>query len=128
MQDYIKPLLSRKLSHIVLHTGTNDLQNELDAEQIADKIFELGRNIVNSGTSCTISTLVERQDELNSMVRDVNKFLIQNLPREPSIIENSSLTASYHLNASGLHLNRKGDGALALNIIRHIKSHSLGNK
>ena len=79
MQDYIKPLLSRKPSRIVLHTGTNDLLNELDAEQIADKIFELGRKIVNSGTSCTISTLVERQDELNSMVRDVNKFLIQNL-------------------------------------------------
>ena len=128
MQDYIKPLLSRKPSRIVLHTGTNDLLNELNAEQIADKIFELGRKIVNSGTSCTISTLVERQDELNSMVRDVNKFLIQNLPRELSIIDNSNLTASYHLNASGLHLNRKGDGALALNIIRHIKSHSLGNK
>ena len=100
----------------------------LDAEQIADKIFELGRNIVNSGTSCTISTLVERQNELNSMVRDVNKFLLQNLPRELSIIDNSNLAAGYHLNVSGLHLNRNGDGALALNIIRHIKSHSLGNK
>ena len=77
MQDYIKPLLSRKPSRIVLHTGTNDLQNELDAEQIANKVFELGRNIVNSGTSCTISTLVERQDELNSMVRDVDKFLTE---------------------------------------------------
>ena len=60
------------------------------------------------------------------MVRDVNKFLIQNLPHELSIIDNSNLTASYHLNAS--NLNRQGIGELALNITRHVKSHSLGNE
>ena len=45
------------------------------------------------------------------------------MPPEISTIDNSNISNNYHLNSSGLHLNRKGDGALALNIIKHVKAH-----
>ena len=102
MQDYVKQLLSRKPSRIVLYTGTNDLQNELDAEQIADKIFELGRNIVNSGTSCTTDLNTGRKARRAQLYGKTCKYiLIWNLSRE---LDNSNWTASYYLNGSGLHL------------------------
>ena len=40
---------------------------------------------------------------------------------EITIIDNSNITLN-HLNRSGLHLNKRGDGALALNIINFIKA------
>ena len=93
--------------------------NSLDAEDVANKIIELGINIADTGTRCSIS----RRDELESMVRNVNNSLAKNMQPEISTIDNSNISNNYHLNSSGLHLNRKGDGALALNIIKHVKAH-----
>ena len=45
------------------------------------------------------------------------------MPPEISTIDNNNINNNYHLNSCGLHLNRKGDGALALNIIKHVKAH-----
>ena len=45
------------------------------------------------------------------------------MPPEICTIDNSNISNSYHLNSSGFHLNRKGDGALALTIIKHVKAH-----
>ena len=120
MHHYLKPLLARKPDHVILHCGTNNLMNSLDAEDIANKIIELGRNIADTGTRCSISMLISRRDELESMVRNVNNCLAKNMPPEISTIDNSNISNNYHLNSSGLHLNRKGDGALALNIIKHV--------
>ena len=54
MHHYLKPLLARRPDHIILHCRTNNLMNSLDAEDVANKIIELGRNVVNTGTRCSI--------------------------------------------------------------------------
>ena len=41
MHHYLKPLLARKPDHVILHCGTNNLMNSLDAEDVANKIIEL---------------------------------------------------------------------------------------
>ena len=97
--------------------------NRLDSADAANKIIELGRNVAETVTRCSISMLVSRRDELESMVRNENNCLAKNMPPEISIIDNSNISNNYHLNPSGLHLNRKGDGAFALNMIKHIKAH-----
>ena len=123
MHHYLKLLLARKPDHVILHCSTDNLMNSLDAEDVANKIIELGRNIADTGTRFSILMLVSRRDELESMVRNVNNRLAKNMPPEISTIDNSNISNNYHLNSSGLHLNRKGDGALALNIIKHVKVH-----
>ena len=123
MHHYLKPLLARKPDHVILHCGTNNLTNSLDAEDVANKIIELGRNIADTGTRCSILMLISRRDELEFMVRNVNSCLAKNMPPDISTIDNRNISNNYHLTSSGLHLNRKGDGALALNIIKHVKAH-----
>ena len=44
MHRYLKPLLARKPDHVILHCGTNDLMNSLDAEDFANKIIELEKS------------------------------------------------------------------------------------
>ena len=66
--------------------------------------------------------LISRRDELESMVRNVNNSLAKYMPPVISTIDNSNISDNYRLNSSCLHLNRKGDGALALNIIEHVKA------
>ena len=73
MEYFLKPLLERKPSHIILHVGTNDLTQGSSCNEGAEKIINLGKNIVNKGTACTISMLTTRSDGLNPMVRKVNK-------------------------------------------------------
>ena len=50
----------------------------------------------------------------------VNVILKKNLPSKIELIDHSSITEG-HLNGSGLHLNQRGDGALAFNLIKHIR-------
>ena len=62
MHHYLKPLLARKPDHVILHYGTNNLVNSLDTEDVANKIIELGRNVADTGTRCSISILVSTRD------------------------------------------------------------------
>ena len=124
MEYFLKPLLERKPSHIILHVGTNDLDQGSLCNEVAEKIINLGRNIVNKGTTCTVSMLTTRSDGLNPMVRKVNNILEKLIKSETNIdiIDNDNIRSEYHLNSSGLHLNRKGDAALARNYISYLKS------
>ena len=124
MEYFMKPLLERKPCHIILHVGTNDLAQGSSCCEVAEKIIHLGRNIVNKGTACTISMLTTRSDGLNPMVRKVNNILEKLIKSETNIdiIDNDNIQSEYHLNSSGLHLNRKGDAALARNYISYLKS------
>ena len=58
------------------------------------------------------------------MVRKVNNILEKLIKSETNIdiIDNDNIRSEYHLNSSGLHLNRKGDVALARNYISYLKS------
>ena len=124
MEYFLKPLLERKPSHIILHVGTNDLAQGSSCNEVAEKIINIGRNIVNKGTAFTISMLTTRSDGLNPMVRKVNNILEKLIKSETNIdiIDNDNIRSEYHLNSSGLHLNRKGDAALARNYISYLKS------
>ena len=103
MHHYLKWSLARKPPYVVLHCGTNILMKSRDAEDVANKVIELGRNIADTGTRCSISMLISRRDELESMVRNVNNCLAKNMPPEISTIDNSNISNNYHLNSSGLH-------------------------
>ena len=50
MSHYLKPTLTKKPEHIVLHVGTNDIE-KLPPHQIVDSIVDLAREIENSSDS-----------------------------------------------------------------------------
>ena len=107
---------------MILHVSTNDVDIH-SAEEVADNIIELTDDIKKKGIRCTISSLVVRADsELpKSAVKDINNVLRDSLPQDVNFVEHSNIT-NYHLNNSRLHLNHRGDAALAHNFIQHIRS------
>ena len=113
MEYFIKPLLERKPSHVIIHCGTNDLVQGASCNEVIQRITNLARNIVNNGMTCSVSMLTKGTDGPNPLVNQVN-----NLPEKAfkskahiDIINNEAIN-EYQLNGSGLHLNRKGDAAL----------------
>ena len=123
MQHFLNPLLNRRPSHVILHCGTNDLAQGSSCREVSERIIDLGKNIVNKGMTCSISMLTKRTDGLNPLVQQVNNLIEKGLKSESNIdFINNDTISEYHLNSSGLHLNRKGDAALARNIIQYIKS------
>ena len=75
-----------------------------------------------------MSSLIQRNDELWEKGQKVNVALKRILPDQCSFfIDNSNINTS-HLNRSGLHLNKRGSAALALNFINFIRNLDLKNQ
>ena len=63
MTDFIKPLLNREPSHIVLHVGTNNLADH-SPNQIVEEMKLLVDMIISQGIGCTVSAIITRNDGL----------------------------------------------------------------
>ena len=79
-------------------------------------------DIEERGIKCTISKLITRRDENNEKVRLVNKTLEERKSKTNIGQMKYDNIVSDHLSYGGLHLNRRGDGALALNMINCIRT------
>ena len=83
------------------------------AGQVTDNILKLAAEVKKHGIKCSISSLITRKGELNDKVKQVNAKLAKAIKTDTSIklICNNNITLN-HLNNGGLHLNKRGDGAL----------------
>ena len=121
---FIKPLSATKPHHVILLIGTNDiLDKNMTAETIAEKIMEIGKKIEEHGIRCAISELVTRSDvsTYNIKVKSVNMKLKEITAKTKTGFVEQINIGYKHLNFGGLHFNKRGDGALALNFIRYIR-------
>ena len=75
MKDYIRPTNARKPDMVFLHTRTNDLKSHQNPSDIANEIINLAKNIKNSGTEVSISSLIPRGNRLSEKEIKVNKEL-----------------------------------------------------
>ena len=57
MENYLVPLINRKLDQILLHVGTNNLLAGTPAD-IADKICHLATRITSDNIRCALSTII----------------------------------------------------------------------
>ena len=122
MFDFLKPLLKKDPDHVILNIGTNDLQDTgLTPRDTVHDIVRLAKYITGQGIKCSISSIIFRDDDLWMKGQAVNKILMESLPESIAFIDNSNIELG-HLNRSGLHLNRRGNGAFAYNLINHIKT------
>ena len=119
MFEHVNTILRRKPTFIILHVGTNNSVDQ-DASTIVNNLIKLKQYIetYSGGCKVIISSLLMRNDyrkanytinKVNTMLRELNLVLVDNDNIE-----------DMHLGSKGLHLNRRGIGRFALNLISHI--------
>ena len=105
-------MLKEKPAHLIIHTSTNDLAYH-EPEEIAKNTVALSKSAEQEGIKCAVSNIIKRDDHhLWNKAQRVNRLLKESAI---SITDNSNITLN-HLNRSGLHLSKRGDGALALTL------------
>ena len=120
MEDFLTPIIRRKPNEIILHVGTNYLQNDSPG-MIANDILKLAQKIENHGIRSAISLITFGNDDLLEKAKVVNDI---RLSESSDVIEHTNITGS-QLNRSNLHLNRRGTAALASNFISYTRSHHI---
>ena len=113
MENYIQPKLRETPSHVILHVRTNDVTTKQDPQQIAKSIINLAVKIKRN-CDVSISSITARNDKYLRKVAHVNKYLKDNR-REKKLhfIKHGNAIKVGHLNASKLHLNKKGTQVLS---------------
>ena len=116
MHDYYRPIIKKNPSYIILHVGTNDI-NEYSSREILDKLLSIKSFIESELPTCKIiiSTPTYRNDNAKCglTIKDLCDHILNlNL----GIVDNTNI-CGVHLGKRGLHMNGKGTGRLAMNII-----------
>ena len=116
MYHYLKPLLMKKPTNIILQIGSNDSPYKL-YDKIANEMSALKSyiNDVLPETKVFLSCPVIRTDNYNAnkTLRNLDAYLRNNIS---DIVINDNIDVSC-LGKRGLHLNPKGSGRLAMNFI-----------
>ena len=121
MFDYIKPLLKKCPTNIIIHIATNDTVCK-QSRDILKEILALKQFILSKLPTVNVifSNLIKRFD--NPEAADVGAELNNHLGElDIDIIDNSNID-KICLTRQGLHLNDKGSGKLALNFIKKVNA------
>lgn len=125
LKHYIKPIIKRRPHRLIIHIGTNDLKTH-EPKVIAEKITEICATVNKELPNCevAVSELTHRNDKpsLESARKEVNKTLKDLCTtKKMDFITHDNITAK-SLNAGGLHLNKAGVSALAINFNKYLRS------
>ena len=74
MESHIKPTLKNKPERIIIHCGTNDLNNGT-LQSIADNILSLAKSSQQENNIILVSSIVPRKDHLDKKGKEVNIIL-----------------------------------------------------
>lgn len=119
--DHIQPIIRSNPDEIIIHTGTNDLTNDINLLNNAKKIVKSIRDSCPS-TKITFSNIIMRHDnkDLEPKLILFNKHLNNYCNQQHlGYIDNGNIDTS-GLGSKRLHLNRKGNSFFARNLINHI--------
>ena len=126
VHDHVKPTVQDvNLDCIILHCGTNDLNPEQTASQIARSIIELALSLKSKNNKISVSLIVPRNDNLNNKASEVNCRLVHMCAERniPYIDHTNSIQPENHLNESKLHFNRYGTIAFANSISKFLSKY-----
>ena len=119
MKWHVKPTAEQNPKNIILHCGTNDINDDSDPQNIAEKIVELAKSVLKDcNSNVTVSGIVPRYGKLNEKVRSVNRLLriyCRNMVMH--FVGHQNINPSKHQNRSGLHLNHLGTTILTVNFL-----------
>ena len=122
MHSYLKPLLKKEPSTVILHIGTNDAtENGIDSDQLVKRILDLKDEIEKMVHGCKviISLPIRRNDNLkaNKILSDVREKIIS---LKLDTINNTNIM-NEQLGRRGLHLNQHGNARFAQNLINKLR-------
>eukprot|EP00112_Aurelia_sp_Birch-Aquarium-sp1_P010722 Seg2283.5 transcript_id=Seg2283.5/GoldUCD/mRNA.D3Y31 product="hypothetical protein" protein_id=Seg2283.5/GoldUCD/D3Y31 len=120
---YIKPLLRKKPSKVILHVGTNNASlKNANPDQILDALLDFKKDIEDQVPGCMVvlSMPTKRFDneEYGKIVESLNKKIID-LGIEA--INNSNISRG-DIGKKGLHLNAKGTSKLTSKLVSKLRS------
>ena len=73
MKWHVKPAKEQNPKNIILHCGTDDINDYSDPQNIAEEIIELAKSISKDcNSNFTVSDIAPRYGKLNEKVRSVN--------------------------------------------------------
>ena len=76
MKWHVKPTTEQNPKNIILHCGTNDINDDSDPQNVAEEIVELAKSMSKDcNSNVTVSGVVPRYCKLNEKVRSVNRLL-----------------------------------------------------
>jgi len=116
MLDVVQPVLRRKPDLVVIHSGTNDITQNVNSYK---KIKKLINNFENSDVKIVISGIINREDHVDyTDIIAITNDKLKNLcgRRNIAFLDNSNI-GSNCLNRSRLHLNNYGDKVFASNLL-----------
>ena len=122
--EYIKPELPHKPDVIIIHCGTNDIENEINTVK---KIKKLVKEIVEydkqNPPKVVISSLIKRYDQdVSDNIANINEKLQRFCNSKGlSFIDDSNIDRTCLKNGK-LHLNRRGSSYLANNFKKFVES------
>lgn len=121
--DHINPVIRKKPDVVIVHGGTNDLQNDIDSSKNIDKIIS---NVKKKSptTNIVISNLITRRDQpgLCQKVDETNKKLeVVCRQHNVDLISNQNIKVS-HLSSKKLHLNKSGSSLFLKNLVNYLNS------
>ena len=122
--DYIKPELRHKPDVIIIHCGTNDIENEINTvKKIKKLVKEIDEYDKQNPPKVVISSLIKRYDQdVNDDIANINEKLQRFCNSKGlSFIDNSNIDRTC-LNKGKLHLNRRGLSYLANNFKKFVGS------
>ena len=122
--DHIKPAIRKNPEILVIHTGTNDLQNNSNIVKKAKKLISAAKKVDKENSiKIAFSSVINHEDEdFKDKINDANNKL-KNYCNSAGMdfIDNSNIDGSC-LNRGKLHLNRIGTAALAKNLRSFLRS------
>ena len=113
MEDYVKPTLREMPNHIILHVRMNDVPTKKAAEQIVENIANLAVKLKRN-FDVSISSITARNDQYQKKAADVNRELKEKCrEKKLQFLDYGNTITVRHLNASKLHLNKRGTQVLS---------------
>ena len=75
--DYVRPAARKKRDMIIIHSGTNDIQNKVNTlQKIRKVITTIKKNDVNNKVQIAFSGVIHRNDQdLKEEVKEINRKL-----------------------------------------------------
>ena len=122
--DYVQPTVRKKPNLIIIHSGTNDIQNNVNTLQKVRKVISsIKKYDTDDNIKIALSSIIHRSDhDFEDKINETNRKL-ENLSKGKGMIFiNNSNIDSTCLNRSKLHLNKSGTFLLIENFSEAVNS------
>ena len=121
--DYV-PTVRKKPDLIIIHSGTNDIQNNVNTlQKIREVISSIKEYDTDDNIKIALSSIIHRSDhDFEDKINETNRKLGNLCKGKGMIFINNSNIDSTCLNRSKLHLNKSGTSLLIKNFSKAVSS------